>query len=56
MKRVAGTSLEGIPSAPKGHEKVQITFHLSKDYILGVTAKSLSNEGVQTTLSVEALY
>jgi molecular chaperone DnaK len=56
MKRLAGTSLEGIPSAPKGHEKVQITFHLSKDYILGVTAKSLSNEGVQTTLSVEALY
>jgi len=56
MKRLTGTSLKGIPSAPKGQEKVQITFHLSKDYILGVTAKSLSNEGVQTMLSVDALY
>lgn len=56
MRRLAGTTLHGIPKAPKGEEEVQVTFHLSKDYLLSVEAVSLGSEGASTTLSVEALY
>lgn len=56
MRRLAGTTLHGIPKAPKGEEKVQVTFHLSKDYLLNVEAVSLGAAGVSTTLNVEALY
>lgn len=56
MRRLAGTTLKGIPKALKGQEKVQLVFGLSKDHLLNVEAKSLSDVGVQTSLTVEALY
>ena len=56
MKRLAGTSLRGIPQGPKGHEKVNVIFHVSQDNMLKVTAKSLSTDGVVTELSVDELY
>ncbi len=56
MKRLAGTTLEGIPLGPKGKEEVQVTFNLSRDNLLTVTAKALSDEGVSTELKVDALY
>jgi molecular chaperone DnaK (HSP70) len=56
MKRLAGTSLRGIPPAPAGLEKVQISFRVSQDNMLTVSAKSLSQDGVETTLSVDDLY
>jgi len=56
MKRLAGTSLRGIPGGPKGQEKVKIIFSVSQDNILKVTAKSLSADGVVTELSVDELY
>lgn len=56
MKRLAGTSLRGIPQDQKGKEKVKVVFHISQDNILKVTAKSSSNEGIVTELSVDDLY
>ena len=56
MKRLAGTSLRGIPQAPKGHEKVKVTFHVGQDNMLKVTATSLSGSGAVTELSVDELY
>ena len=56
MKRLAGTSLRGIPQAPRGKEKVKVIFSVSQDNMLKVTAKSMSVDGVVTELSVDELY
>ena len=56
MKRLAGTSLRGIPQGPKGQEKVKVIFHVGQDNMLKVTARSLSSTGVVTELSVDELY
>jgi len=56
MKRLAGTSLRGIPQAPKGKEKVKVIFNISQDNMLKVTAKSTSVDGLVTELSVDELY
>lgn len=56
MKRLAGTSLRGIPMAPKGEEKVKVIFTITQDNMLKVTAKSMSDDGVVTELSVDELY
>jgi molecular chaperone DnaK (HSP70) len=56
MKRLAGTSLRGIPQGPRGQEKVKVTFHVGQDNMLRVTAQSLSTDGVVTELSVDELY
>ena len=56
MKRLAGTSLRGIPQGPRGQEKVKVIFHIGQDNMLKVTARSLSTGGVVTELSVDELY
>ncbi len=56
MKRLAGTSLRGIPQAPKGEEKVKVSFNIGQDNMLTVTATSMSNDGIVTKLSVDELY
>lgn len=56
MKRLAGTSLRGIPQAPKGKEKVKVIFSISQDNMLKVTAKSMTDSGIITELSVDDLY
>jgi len=56
MKRLAGTSLRGIPQGPRGQEKVKVIFHVGQDNMLHVTAKSLSTDGVVTELAVDELY
>ena len=56
MKRLAGTSLRGIPQGPRGQEKVKVIFHVGQDNMLKVTARSLSTTGVVTELSVDELY
>ena len=56
MKRLGGTTLNHIPEAVKGEEKVKVTFKLNRDNLLTVTASSVSQGGVSTELSVEALY
>ncbi|MCL2386723.1 MAG: Hsp70 family protein [Defluviitaleaceae bacterium] len=56
MKRLAGTSLRGIPSGPRGQEKVKVSFHVGQDNMLRVLAKSLSTDGVVTELAVDELY
>ncbi|MCL2565349.1 MAG: Hsp70 family protein [Defluviitaleaceae bacterium] len=56
MKRLAGTSLRGIPQAPKGQEKVRVIFSVGQDNILKVSAKSISDLGAGTRLMVDDLY
>ena len=56
MKRLAGTSLRGIPQGPRGQEKVKVIFHVGQDNMLKVTARSLSTSGVVTELAVDELY
>ena len=56
MKRLAGTSLRGIPQGPRGQEKVKVIFHVGQDNMLKVMARSLSTDGVMTELSVDELY
>ncbi len=56
MKRLAGTSLRGIPQGAKGQEKVKVIFSVSPDNMLKVTAKSMSDDGIVTELSVDELY
>ena len=56
MKRLAGTSLRGIPAAPKGKEKVKVIFNVGQDNMLKVTARSTSVDGLVTELSVDELY
>ena len=56
MKRLAGTSLRGIPQGVKGQEKVKVIFSISPDNMLKVTAKSMSDDGIVTELSVDELY
>ena len=56
MKRLAGTSLRGIPAAPRGKEKVKVIFSVGQDNMLKVTAKSTSVDGLVTELSVDELY
>jgi len=56
MKRLAGTSLRGIPQGPAGQEKVKVVFHVGQDNMLKVTARSLSTDGAVTELSVDELY
>jgi len=56
MKRLAGTSLKGIPAAKKGQEKVKVIFNISQDNMLKVTAQSMSTDGITTELSVDELY
>lgn len=56
MKRLAGTSLDGIPQAKKGEEKVKVVFNIGQDNMLKVTATSLSQKGVTTNLEVSELY
>lgn len=56
MKRLAGTSLRGIPAAPRGQEKVKVIFNISQDNMLRVMAKSTSVDGIVTELSVDELY
>ncbi len=56
MKRLAGTTLRGIPQATRGVEKVKVIFNISQDNMLKVTAQSMSNDGIVTELSVDELY
>ncbi|MDR1664139.1 MAG: Hsp70 family protein, partial [Clostridiales bacterium] len=56
MKRLAGTSLRGIPQGPRGQEKVKVIFNVGQDNILRVTARSMSLDGVVTELAVDDLY
>ncbi|MDR2939947.1 MAG: Hsp70 family protein [Clostridiales bacterium] len=56
MKRLAGTTLRGIPQAARGIEKVKVIFNISQDNMLKVTAQSMSNDGIVTELSVDELY
>ena len=56
MKRLAGTSLRGIPQGPRGQEKVKVIFQVGQDNMLKVNARSLSTDGVVTELSVDELY
>jgi len=56
MKRLAGTTLRGIPANDKGKEHVQVIFKVSQDNMLAVEAKSTSMEGVETKLSVDKMY
>jgi len=56
MRRLAGTSLRGIPQADKGQEKVKVIFNVGQDNMLKVTAQSMSTDGVITELSVDELY
>lgn len=56
MKRLAGTTLHGIPQGAKGEEKVKVVFNIGQDNMLRVTAKSLSDDGIITNLSVDELY
>ena len=56
MKRLAGTSLRGIPAGPRGQEKVRVVFSVGQDNMLKVTARSLSTDGAVTELSVDELY
>lgn len=56
MKRLAGTSLRGIPQGSKGQEKVKVIFNIGQDNMLKVTAQSMSVTGVVTQLSVDELY
>jgi len=56
MKRLAGTSLRGIPQAARGQEKVKVIFNVSQDNMLKVQAKSMSTSGIETELSVDELY
>jgi molecular chaperone DnaK (HSP70) len=56
MKRLAGTSLRGIPQGPRGKEKVKVIFNVGQDNMLRVTARSLSTDGVVTELAVDELY
>ncbi len=56
MKRLAGTSLRGIPAASRGTEKVKVIFNIGQDNILRVTARSMSVDGVVTELAVDELY
>ncbi len=56
MIRLCGTTLKGIPKKVKGEEKVSITFTVSRDNILAVTAKSCSSNGINTQLKVDELY
>jgi len=56
MKRLAGTSLRGIPQGPRGQEKVKVMFNVGQDNMLRVTARSLSTDGVVTELAVDELY
>ena len=56
MKRLAGTSLRGIPQGEKGKEKVKVIFNIGQDNILRVTAKSTSENGAITELAVDELY
>ncbi|MCL1997010.1 MAG: Hsp70 family protein [Defluviitaleaceae bacterium] len=55
MKRLAGTTLQGIPKAPKGTEKVKVMFTVGQDNMLKVRAVSES-QGVETELLVDELY
>ncbi len=56
MKRLAGTSLRGIPQGPRGQEKVKVIFTVGQDNILRVTARCTGVDGVETELSVDELY
>lgn len=56
MKRLAGTSLRGIPPKTRGEEKVKVIFNIGQDNMLKVMAKSMSTGGVETELSVDDLY
>jgi len=56
MKRLAGTSLRGIPQRSRGEEKVKVVFNIGQDNMLRVTAKSTSEAGAVTELSVDELY
>jgi len=56
MKRLAGTTLEGIPAKSKGAETVKVIFTINQDNLLTVTATSTSEEGATTQLSVDDLY
>lgn len=56
LKRLAGTTLRGIPSRAKGEEKVKVYFTLSRDNVLRVEAESLGQHDIKTSLSVDDLY
>jgi len=56
MKRLAGTTLRGIPQGPKGQEKVKVIFSVGQDNILKVSARSTSDSGAHTKLTVDELY
>lgn len=56
MKRLAGTTLKGIPKASKGEEKVRVIFEVNRENILTVRAVSTSTDGLETALSVDELY
>lgn len=56
LKRLAGTTLRGIPAQAKGQEKVKVIFKIGQDNMLCVEAKSTSEAGAVTQLSVDKMY
>lgn len=56
IKRLAATTLRGIPAKAKGEEKIKIIFKLSRDNTLTVDAIALGSEEVYTSLAVDDLY
>ena len=56
IKRLAATSLRGIPARNKGEEKIKVIFKLSRDNTLTVEAIALGSEEARTSLAVDDLY
>jgi len=56
IKRLAATTLRGIPLKAKGEEKIKVIFNLSRDNTLTVEAIALGSEEVKTSLAVDDLY
>ncbi len=56
VKRLAGTTLRGIPAQTKGVEKIKVIFRLSRDNVLTVEAISVGEEDIRTSLTVDDLY
>jgi len=56
LKRLAGTTLRGIPMKSKGEEQIKVIFEINRDNVLTVRAFSLDREEIKTSLSVDDLY
>ncbi len=56
IKRLAATTLRGIPVQAKGEEKIKVIFKLSRDNTLTVDAIALGAAEIKTSLAVDDLY